>query len=184
VKASDIPNAITIIRVVLVAPVVWLLLERQFQFALLLFTIAGISDGLDGYLAKRNAWQSRLGSILDPLADKLLLVGSYIALAWLSLIPMWLLAAIIARDLVIVVGGVAYHYFIGRFELEPSWISKTNTFLQIVLVVVIVASEGFFKLPSVVIDGLIYAVLATVLISGIGYVIHWGKRSIQSKRDH
>ena len=182
-KTRDIPNIISIMRMVLVIPVIWLLLQQQFQFALLLFTIAGISDGLDGYLAKRNAWHSRLGSILDPLADKLLLVGSYIALSWLQLIPVWLLATVIIRDVLIVSGGVAYHYLIGRFNMEPSWASKTNTFFQIVLVLAVIFSEGFYPLPPGLITVLIYTVLATVIASGAGYIYHWGKRGLQSRRD-
>lgn len=178
-NARDIPNAISIMRMVLVLPVVWLLLQRQFQFALLLFTFAGFSDALDGYLAKRNNWHSRLGSILDPLADKLLLVCSFMALAWLGLIPMWLVIFVIARDVIIVVGGLAYHYLIGKFEMEPTWSSKLNTFFQIVLVLAIVFSQGFYQLPDLLIQVLNFVVLATVIASGVGYVCIWGNRSIK-----
>ena len=85
-KARDIPNIISIIRIVLVLPFIVLMLRQEFTLALILFFTAGISDGIDGYLAKRNHWTSRLGSILDPLADKLLLVSSFVTLAWLSIL--------------------------------------------------------------------------------------------------
>ena len=170
-------------RMVLVLPVVWLLLQQQFQFALLLFTIAGISDALDGYLAKRNNWHSRLGSILDPLADKLLLVCSFVVLAWLHLIPLWLLVVVIARDVIIVLGGLFYHYFIGRFDMEPTWSSKLNTFFQILLVLAIVFSQGFYPLPQIMLESLNFLVLITVIISGAGYVYIWGSRSMREK-DH
>lgn len=86
----DIPNIISVFRILLVLPVVWLLLQQQYTMALVLFAIAGVSDALDGFLAKHNGWESRLGTILDPLADKLLLVCSFLTLAWLGLIPFWL----------------------------------------------------------------------------------------------
>lgn len=126
----DIPNSISVFRILLVVPVVWLLLQQHYAMALVLFAIAGLSDALDGFLAKVNGWESRLGSILDPLADKLLLVCSFLALVWLGLIPSWLFVVVIARDLIIVIGGVAFHLMFGRFEMEPSIISKMNTFFQ------------------------------------------------------
>ena len=105
-NARDIPNIISVLRIVLVVPIIVLMLEQQFAAALLLFFVAGLSDGLDGYLAKRNNWGSRLGSILDPLADKLLLISSYVALGWLGLIPVWLVAVVLIRDIVIVSGAL------------------------------------------------------------------------------
>lgn len=89
-KPHDIPNVITAFRFLLVPPVVILLLQERFTAALIVFGVAGFSDGLDGFLAKRYDWRSRLGSILDPLADKLLLVSSFVTLGWLGLIPAWL----------------------------------------------------------------------------------------------
>lgn len=176
-KRRDIPNVITLFRIVLVLPVIYLLLQREFSYALVLFFVAGLSDGLDGYLAKRNNWTTRLGSILDPLADKLLLVFSYLALGWLGEIPMWLVIAVMARDVVIVVGAIAYHELIGQYDMMPSWISKTNTFFQIVLVLTVVFSAGAYKLPSWSLDTLVYTVAVTTTLSGIHYVWVWGRRA-------
>lgn len=180
----DIPNIISLLRIALVIPVVYLLIQREFSYALILFFIAGISDGLDGYLARRNNWKSRLGSILDPLADKLLLVFSYFALGWLGEIPMWLVVAVVARDLVIVVGAIAYHEIIGEYDMVPSWVSKTNTFFQIVLVLAVVFSAGAYMLPEMVIDGLVVIVAITTIGSGIDYVWVWGRRAITTHRDN
>jgi cardiolipin synthase len=179
VTLRDIPNIISLLRIALVIPVVYLLIQRQFSYALVLFFIAGISDGLDGYLAKRNNWTTRLGSILDPLADKLLLVFSYFALGWLGEIPMWLVAAVVIRDLVIIVGAIAYHELIGIYDMTPTWMSKTNTFFQIVLVLAVVFSSGAYRLPEMVIDGLIITVAVTTVGSGINYVWVWGHRAIR-----
>jgi len=104
-KRQDLPNIISILRIVLVLPVVWALLNNYFLWALVLFTIAGISDALDGFLAKHFHWESRLGSILDPLADKLLLIASFASLTWLGLIPVWLFWMALGRDFLIVIGG-------------------------------------------------------------------------------
>lgn len=180
----DIPNIISLLRIALVIPVVYLLIQREFSFALVLFFIAGISDGLDGYLAKRNNWTSRLGSILDPLADKLLLVFSYFALGWLGEIPMWLVVAVVIRDLIIVVGAIAYHELIGEYDMTPTWVSKANTFFQIVLVLIVVFSAGAYMLPEVVIDGLVIIVAITTVASGFNYVWVWGRRAIASHRDN
>ena len=105
-KLSDIPNAICVLRMILVVPTVWALLNARFGVALLLVFVAGFSDALDGYLAKRFDWRSRLGGLLDPLADKLLLISLFVVLAVLGLIPVWLAGVVIGRDLVIVTGGV------------------------------------------------------------------------------
>jgi len=184
VKLRDIPNIISLLRIALVIPVVYLLIQRQFSYALVLFFIAGISDGLDGYLAKRNNWKTRLGSILDPLADKLLLVFSYFALGWLGEIPMWLVIAVVIRDLIIVVGAIAYHELIGVYDMTPSWVSKANTFFQIVLVLAVVFSSGAYMLPELAIDGLIIIVAVTTIASGANYVWVWGRRAIRTHREN
>lgn len=179
----DIPNIISLLRILLVLPVVWLLLNREYSWALMLFFIAGISDGIDGYLAKRNNWQSRLGSILDPLADKLLLISSYMTLGWLGNIPMWLVFFVLLRDLVIIIGAVAYHVRFGEFEMTPTVISKINTFFQILLVLAVVFSLGLYALPGHTLEYLSYAVLATTLLSGADYVWVWGQKALRVLRN-
>lgn len=174
---KDIPNLISILRIFLVVPVVWLLLEHKYADALILFAIAGISDGLDGYLAKRNNWGTRLGSVLDPIADKLLLVSSYIVLGWLGLVPGWLVFAVLGRDAVIISGALGFHFLIGKYDMSPSMISKTNTAAQIVLVVIVIYAQTMHIIPSLFVEGLIYFVLITTVLSGIDYVMVWGRRA-------
>ncbi len=180
---KDLPNLISIARIILVGPIAYLLLEQRFSEALILFLVAGISDGLDGYLAKRFNWHSRLGSILDPLADKILLVTSFICLVWVDIIPLWLMVMVFSRDLIIVLGAAAFHLFVGRFEMAPTWISKVNTALQIVLVLALVLSNGLYVLPAGLLTGLVYAVSLTTLFSGLGYVRTWGRKAIEMKRN-
>ena len=174
---NQIPNIISVFRMLLVLPVVWALLNQQHIMALLLFAVAGLSDALDGFLAKQFRWESRLGSILDPLADKLLLMSSYLALAWIEFIPFWLVAVVIGRDLLIVLGGVAFHYLLGRFEMEPSRMSKVNTFVQIIFVLAVVFYHGDFAFTPWIIEVLAYIVSATTLISGADYVWVWGHKA-------
>ena len=155
---KQIPNIITVFRFFLVPPVVWALLSAEYATALILFAIAGVSDGVDGFLAKHYQWQTRLGSIIDPLADKLLLVCSFITLAWLEFIPLWLLITVIFRDLLIVIGGVAFHNLFGKFDMEPSFLSKMNTFFQIIFVLAVVFYHGEFAFTPWIIEALVYVV--------------------------
>jgi cardiolipin synthase len=177
-----LPNLISILRILLVPPVAWLILQGYFGEALLLFVVAGVSDGLDGFLAKHFGWTSRLGSILDPLADKLLLSVSFVTLAWLGYLPLWLAALILLRDLVIVIGGVLYHNLVGRFSLEPTIVSKLNTLLQIVVVTLVLVSLAWLDIPQMAIDIAIWLLVLTVVLSGGDYVWTWGRRALQDRR--
>ena len=179
---EDIPNLISILRIFLVVPIIGLLLYGDFALAMWLFAVAGISDGLDGYLAKRNGWGSRLGSILDPIADKVLLVSTYVALGWLELIPFWLVVAVIGRDLIIVLGAVAFHYYVGRYEMEPSLISKANTVVQIVYGVLVVFMQAVPVIDEDTVYRLGYVVLVTTVLSGATYVVVWGRRAMEYGR--
>lgn len=176
-KLRNIPNLISILRIILVIPVVVYLLLNNYALALLLFMVAGLSDAVDGYLAKQYDWESRTGAILDPLADKFLLVSCYLVLGWLGQLPAWLVIVVIVRDVVIVAGALCYHWLVERFEMVPSMISKTNTVCQIILILAVLFSLGLYPVPEWMLQLLIYTVLATTLISGLGYVGLWGRRS-------
>lgn len=180
---SQLPNLISLLRIILVVPVVWALLETDFVTALVLFAVAGFSDALDGFLAKHFHWESRLGSILDPLADKLLLVASFASLTWLGLLPCWLLWLVLGRDVLIVAGALAYHFIVGKFELLPLWSSKINTALQITLVLfVIFQQQGLFD-AQYLITIVVWLVVASIVISGGQYLIVWGHRAWKTSKD-
>jgi cardiolipin synthase len=181
VKANDLPNIITFLRFLLIPPVVLLLLHRRYGLAMLVFAVAGFSDALDGYLAKRYCWHSRLGGLLDPIADKLMLLSGFVTLAWLGALPVWLVALIILRDVVIVTGAIVYHLRIEKLEADPSLISKFNTLAQILLVMAVMFSHAFQKLPQYWMDALIYGVLVTTLWSGFDYVWTWGRRAARRR---
>ncbi len=177
VGPSDLPNIISVARLLAVPPVILLLLAREFGWALLLFGVAGLSDGLDGFLAKRYGWQSRLGGILDPLADKALLVACFVTIGAMGLLPVWLVALAVLRDLVIVAGALFYNYRIEELEAAPTRVSKLNTLLQILLVVLVVADAGPAPLPDWIIETLILACLATLLASGAQYAWVWSRKA-------
>ncbi|CDH47606.1 CDP-alcohol phosphatidyltransferase family protein [Candidatus Contendibacter odensensis] len=176
-KLCDIPNLITSLRILLVAPFLWLLLQERYGAALLLFVIAGISDALDGFLAKYYGWTSELGGLLDPIADKLLLMGAILALGWLDELPGWLVMLVILRDLMILGGAVAYHLLIERFQAAPLMISKLNTLIQLTLVCTIIIHYGLIALPAWLLIGLIYLTALTTLWSGAAYLWRWGSRA-------
>ncbi len=177
-KRSDIPNIITVFRFLLVPPLVLLLLNHQYGVALVVFCVAGFSDALDGFLAKRYGWSSRMGALMDPLADKLLLVSSFVTLGWLGWIPLWLVVLVILRDVVIVAGAMVYHWCVENFKTaDPTLLSKLNTFTQLLLVMAVMFSQSVQALPFLWIDILLYSVLATTIWSGLDYVWVWGRRA-------
>ena len=144
--------------------------------ALILFLAAGITDGLDGYIAKRFDCTSHLGAILDPIADKLLIASAYIMLAILQDIPFWLLIVVMFRDLVIVTGYLILVTMDKEVHMKPTYISKINTFLQISLMVAVLLEKAhWFGIPLLT-DFLVLGVLATTVISGCQYVWLWGIR--------
>ena len=178
---SWLPNAISLLRIVLVPPVLILILDDQFGWALALFFIAGFSDGLDGYLAVRFDWTTRLGALLDPAADKLLITGMFVTLAWAGHIPVWLAAVVILRDVVIVLGAVAYNFIVKPVPGEPTRISKLNTALQMLFVLFVLSRAGFGWPDEITITVLGAAILVTGVISGVDYVWSWSQRAREGR---
>ncbi len=174
---SWLPNAISLFRIALVPPILALLLNGRHDIALLLFFVAGFSDGLDGYLAKRFDWHSRAGALLDPIADKLLVAGTFVSLSITGHLPIWLAAIVILRDVVIVGGAMAYNFLVRPVEGEPTRISKLNTALELLLVLFVISRAGFGWPDQITITMLGAAVLVTVVISGIDYVWAWTGRT-------
>lgn len=172
-----LPNAISLLRIALVAPILMMILEGSFGWALALFWLAGFSDGVDGYLAKRFDWHTRLGALLDPVADKLLVAGIFMTLAYTQHIPVWLAAIVILRDVIIVTGAIAYNFIVGPVQGEPTRISKLNTALQLLFLLFVLSRAGFGWPDEIAITVLGASILVTVVISGIDYVWSWSRRA-------
>ncbi len=174
--AAQTPNALTLLRIGLVPCLAWLLWQRAFAEALALAAFMGFTDALDGYLAKHHGWQSRTGALLDPLADKLMLVVSYVVLGLMGLVPMALVVLVVLRDLVIVGGAMAYRVLIGPVEMQPTIISKTNTAMQISFVLLVVLDQLTPLHPGLILAALWLTVLTTTW-SGVDYVVRWSRKA-------
>ncbi|MEN8213372.1 MAG: CDP-alcohol phosphatidyltransferase family protein [Pseudomonadota bacterium] len=174
----QLPNTISVFRILLVFPIIYLLLNREYQQTLVLFVIAGVSDGVDGFLAKHYGWQTWLGGVLDPLADKFLLVSCFVALAWIGLLPWWLVALVMLRDVVIISGATYYYFRVDHIEAQPTFLSKFNTFFQIGLVVVVIFAQ-IVHVPAWLLSALIIFVAITTISSGIDYVVAWSRKASQ-----
>jgi len=181
-KREYIPNIITIFRLILITPIVVSLVMGYYRLAFYLFTIAGITDAVDGYLARRFKWISRWGAMVDPVADKLLMVMTFLTLGYIRIIPLWLLATVVLRDIIIVLGGMAYHFLIGAYEFKPSLISKCNTFLQIILIIALVFQLAFTVIPEFMINLLMILVFLTSIVSLVDYVIVWGLKAWKAQQ--
>ena len=158
------------LRFAAVPLLVWWLFDNQFYNALLLCLLMGLSDALDGYLARTFNWKTTLGSYLDPAADKVMLICAYIALGALDLLPHWLVLIVIMRDVALLSGAVSYVSMTRRFEIEPSLISKLNTFVQIILMLAVIYSQ-VNAFPAIVINILIGLTLITTVASGYDYLV-------------
>lgn len=166
-----IPNAITIGRMLSLIPLAWLMLQKQYTGALILALLAGASDGVDGFLAKRFGWEGRLGSILDPLADKLMMLCCFSVFVYQAHFPLWLFILIVGRDVVIILGTSYVNFFVGRLKVAtPTLISKCNTAFQIILILtLLVTLSGLYDLSRLN-AGLIVLVAVFTVVSGIHYV--------------
>jgi cardiolipin synthase (CMP-forming) len=164
-------------RIALVWPVANALVEENYGLALVLFVVAAVSDGLDGYLAKRFGWTSQLGKVIDPLADKLLLVTVFITAAWHDLVPWWISAVAISRDIMIGLGALIFRLWFGPLKGRPTIISKINTLFQLgyIAAVMLVAAVGI--LPQEIVDALGYIMVVTTILSGADYLYQFTKRA-------
>ncbi|HXR19257.1 MAG TPA: CDP-alcohol phosphatidyltransferase family protein [Steroidobacteraceae bacterium] len=173
-----LPNLICVLRIVLIWPIVVSLEQGAYPRTLLLFFIAALSDGLDGFLAKRYHWTSELGKILDPLGDKLLLVAVFLVATWYGLIPRSLTIVAVARDVMIGLGALVYRIGWGPLHGRPMISSKINTLVQLLYVLAVIANAGFQLPPPGVARALGLLTFATLLISGFLYAREFTRRAL------
>ncbi len=173
----QLPNLITGARMVLVLPLMWSLRNGAYGMALAIALVAGATDALDGWLAKRFGWQTPLGGLLDPVADKLLLVASFVGLWLANAVPGWLVVLVIARDIVIVSGAVAYNAIVGPVEGNPTALGKSTTVVQIGLVLMLLVGLAWKPTPEGVRIAGTWLIAALTFASGIDYVVRWSLRA-------
>ncbi len=175
----NIANLVTLLRLLLAPVVIWLLLEGQAGAAFALFVFAGITDAIDGMIAKRYNQETELGAYLDPVADKVLLVSIFVTLGILQELPAWLVLLAVSRD-ALIIGGVLLSYTLGNpMVMNPLWISKINTVMQIALVAAVLAHMAFLEqqaaLADMVISGAVWITALTTTASGGAYIFTWVK---------
>jgi cardiolipin synthase len=172
---EHIPNLISLLRLLMVPLVVYLVHDERFVAGFWLFVAAGVSDAVDGFIAKRFNAASLLGRYLDPLADKALLVALFILGGYMDFLPDWLVILVVFRDVMIVGGAILFHTLDQPLTIPPLAVSKLNTALQIVLVAAALAFRGYDLGLASLQSALEYAVAATTLASGIAYLVKWSR---------
>jgi cardiolipin synthase len=170
-----LPNLITLARLAAVPATVWLILNHRLDLAFLLFVAAGVSDALDGWLARYTNARTAIGALLDPVADKALLVSVYVTLAAMGVLPDWLAILVVFRDLVIV-GGLLLLWMLGaRTAIKPLYVSKLNTAMQLILAGFALFHAGFGSELRTTLLVLVWLTAATTLWSGLAYVFSAGR---------
>lgn len=182
IPANQIPNILTLLRIVLIIPFATSLYAEDYVLAMIIFFVAGLSDGVDGFLARQFNWKSRFGAIADPLADKLLLMTAYIMLALTLQIPAWFAILILGRDFLIVGGALIYHYFVSHYEIKPSIFGKACTLSQIVYVLILIISLAKLPMPSEVLEYGLWVVAFITSLSGVHYFYVWGLKAFRHRQ--
>ncbi|HEC14383.1 MAG TPA: CDP-alcohol phosphatidyltransferase family protein [Rhodospirillales bacterium] len=179
----NIPNFISLARLALVPLMVWLVLSGELASAFWVFVAAGVSDAVDGFIAKRFDMETELGKYLDPIADKAMLVSVYISLGQQGLIQTWLVILVVFRDVLIIGGALLFQTLTQSLFMQPLMISKVNTLTQIVLAALILGGTGMNVESRPIAEFMVYVVAATTVMSGVAYVITWTRRAVEMEEE-
>jgi cardiolipin synthase len=177
-----LPNGLTVLRLLLALPLGVFILRENYTSALGIAVLAGLSDALDGFAARRLGALSRFGAALDPIADKVLITVTFVCLAQVGLVPWYLAAVVIARDLVIVAGAACFYALIGPFEFAATRLSKANMCIQIAFCVLVLLTVTVEGIPAAAIAIGATLVLVGAAASGLDYVIAWTRKAIASRK--
>lgn len=172
-----LPNALTFLRLLLALPLGYLILKQAYGLALVVGFVAGVTDALDGFAARKLGYLSQFGAALDPIADKTLVTIAVLCFASVGILPWWVAITIISRDLVIVGGALCYRLVIGSFTFGATTLSKLNMAIQICFCVLLLSSQLLQGIPVTLIAGATYVVLAIAIISGLDYVVTWSRKA-------
>ncbi len=184
----SIPNLITLARIILVPVVVWAIADGQLRLAFLLFLAAAISDGVDGFLAKRFGMKTELGAYLDPLADKVLIVSIYVTLGITGVIPLWIVILVVSRDFMIV-GAIILSWVVDRpVKIRPHFVSKLNTGVQILFAGLVLAANGYsnsYSFDAAPVLTLVMALVAVLTLLSVGlYLAEWVRHMGSAEAGH
>jgi len=180
---AHVPNIISVFRLLLVPLIVFLVLHDRMVSAFWVFVVAGASDAIDGFIAKRFDASSVLGGFLDPIADKALLVALFVVGAYKGLLPDWLAILVVFRDAMILVGAVLFHAITRSLSMNPLVVSKVNTAAQIVLIAMLLGGRGYAIDLEIAQNLIEYVVAATTVASGGAYLVKWSRMAANMERD-
>jgi cardiolipin synthase len=175
-----LPNILCLLRIALILPLLQAMLAGEQWRILALFSVAAVSDALDGYLAKRFHWTSELGKYLDPIADKLLLMSVFITAAWLDIAPWWVAAVAVARDVLLGTGAICYRLWFGPLRGRPTVMSKINTGAQMLYLLAVIVASAVGLPPREVLAALAVIVVLTTIASGIDYTSRFVRRAFEA----
>jgi len=176
------PNMLTLARIIMTPVIVYMVLSEQTWFALGLMVIAGITDMLDGAIARYFNLRTTVGAYLDPMADKILLISLFVTLFMLEQVPLFVFLAVIFRDLIIVLGAITYEIVTRKLTMQPSFISKATTFIQIIYVVLLLLNMAMV-IPSILLQTTMWLTFTLTCASGLHYLISWtGKAAKQENK--
>ena len=176
-----LPNLVTVLRFLLIMPIGWCIWTGEYGVSLLLLVVAGLSDALDGYLARRFNWTSRFGELADPIADKLLAVVVVVMMLITELLPLWVVVIVVGRELVIVSGALAFRSVVHKLDIEPLTISRINTIVQVTVLAFVLAAEtelpGIAEMAEQFVRSIgLYLMVIFTVVSGAAYVYTWSSR--------
>jgi cardiolipin synthase len=180
-KAFNLPNSITGIRLMGVPATIWFMLENQWAAATWVFMIAALTDGLDGFLARRLKQTTAIGAALDTVTDKALSLSVLVVLTSFGLLPVWVALAIVIRDGVIVVGALAYRGMAGHLEIQPTLLGKANTFAEFAMLALVLGHQAAILPGDAWLQPMFWVVFATTVASGMQYVWIWGNKARREK---
>jgi len=180
-RILNIPNILTLARIVITPFIVFAIMEGEAAFALVLMGIAGITDMLDGAIARHFNQRSIVGAFMDPLADKLMLLSTIVTLFFINEIPLFLFLAVVFRDLVIMVGAIAYEVVTGKLEMQPTMSSKITTVLQITLVLTVLADMAWQFPAELFYQSILWSTFAFTCISGVQYMVVWMRKAVSDE---
>jgi cardiolipin synthase len=179
----NIPNFISIGRLLSSPVVVWLIINQEYKLAFWVFVAAGVSDAIDGLIAKRFDMETEFGKYLDPIADKVLLVSVYVALGAGGVLPTWLVILVVFRDVIIIGGAILYHTVTQSLSVTPLIVSKINTAAQVALASLVLFAYAFGFSTHWSVEAFIYIVGVTTLLSGGAYVVTWSRKAAASENE-
>ena len=183
---DQIPNIISVLRLFLIVPIAYGILYGHWVFVVIILVIGGLTDLIDGYVARRFQWTSRFGEIVDPIADKVTFGGTCVLLTFEGFWPIWLLSIVLAREGVILGGAAAYKLLFKHLDIEPTSLSKVNTIVLVTVIVLVVITQINFVYQALTVSIVNWVGLGLVAVlsiaSGIDYVRLWGQRAYEEQK--